>query len=137
MAMTKIYDLSFEIDGDQISLEQDTGCGEVDRITLHRMHLHHLVAQLIPLPEPRTATLERRLRWLRDRFEECHAALPSDLLERCADAGEFYSWLQASIDVATEYCADLPGEGSPDGHNPDTGDEPAGQLSLIDSGGKA
>lgn len=107
MAMTKIYDLAFEIDGDQINLEQDAGCGEVYRITLHRMHLHHLVAQLMPLPEPRAATLERRIRWLRDRFFETDSALPSDIWERCAESTEFSMWLSASCDVATEYCADL------------------------------
>jgi hypothetical protein len=40
--METIPDLAFEIDGDQINLEQGAGLGEVDRVTLHRIHLLHL-----------------------------------------------------------------------------------------------
>ncbi|HET7831814.1 MAG TPA: hypothetical protein VFK88_02505 [Gallionella sp.] len=108
MVMTIIPDIAYEIDGDDINLEQDAGLGEVNRITMHRMHLDLLAKQMgMPQPEPRIATLERRLRWLRDRFEECHAVLPSDMHERCPEASEFSIWLQASIDVANEYCDDL------------------------------
>ena len=107
MAMTKIYDLAFEIDGDQISLEQDVGCGDVHKVILHPIHLRHLAEQLMPLPEPRTATLERRIRWLRDRFLEADEALPADFVDRVADAGFFYEWLTASCEVANEFCADL------------------------------
>jgi len=60
----------------------------------------------------RIATLERRLLWMRDRFDECHAALPSDMFERCAEAPEFYAWLQASLDVSAEFCADIAGVGN-------------------------
>lgn len=44
--MTKIDGLAFEIEGDQIMLEQDGGCGEVDRIAVHPIHLRYLAESL-------------------------------------------------------------------------------------------
>lgn len=46
MTMESIPDLAFEIDGDQINLEQDAGLGDVDRVTLHRIHLLHLAKRV-------------------------------------------------------------------------------------------
>jgi hypothetical protein len=53
--MTNIPDLSFKIDGDLIRLEQNDGAGNIDRITLHRIHLRHLAEEgglLAPAPLP-------------------------------------------------------------------------------------
>jgi len=53
--LIQIPDLSYYIhpDGPWIDLEQNAGCGEVDRITLHRIHLRLLleeVGHLLPPP---------------------------------------------------------------------------------------
>ena len=42
MALTQIPNLDYEVDGDLIHLEQNDGSGNIDRITLHRLHLRHL-----------------------------------------------------------------------------------------------
>ncbi|MFA6971448.1 MAG: hypothetical protein WC208_08625 [Gallionella sp.] len=105
----QFYDLSIEtLEDGTVRLEQRDYCGEPVTIDLHPVQAA-FIANGLPansIPE-RIATLERRMLWMRDRFDECGAALPRDIYERCANAFEFDSWLQASIDVATEYCADL------------------------------
>jgi hypothetical protein len=55
----------------------------------------------------RIKTLERRIRWLQDRFLGCYEELPSDFAGSSPCALQFYAWLEASCDVAAEYCADL------------------------------
>ena len=74
--MVKIFDLSFEIDGDAIELEQDAGCGEVNRICLHPVHVR-LLAEQTGLLAPSSnieadatiARLSRHLRTLHDRID--------------------------------------------------------------------
>lgn len=106
----QFYDLSFETLADgTIRMKQHDYCGEAVIVDAHPQQLLHVARTLSAdgvMPE-RIATLERRLLWLHGRFEETRAALPHDLYERCASAFEFDAWLQASIDVATEFCADL------------------------------
>lgn len=115
---TQFYDLSIEtLDDGTIRLEQRDYCGEAVILDLHPAQVAY-IADGLPAtaperPQPqwameRIATLERRLLWMRDRFDECHAVLPHDMYERCPEAPEFSSWLQASIDVAGEFCADFP-----------------------------
>lgn len=116
----QFYDLNIEtLDDGTIRLEQRDYCGEPAILDLHPAQVSYIADSLsgnVPKrvqTQPnwameRIATLERRLLWVRDRFEECHAALPSDMYERCAGALEFYAWLTASIDVSSEFCADFP-----------------------------
>ena len=117
---TQFYDLNIEtLDDGTIRLEQRDYCGESVILDLHPMQAA-FIADGMPVAAPerkqvlpnwateRIATLERRLLWMRDRFDECHAVLPSDMHERCAEAFEFDAWLMASVDVATEFCADFP-----------------------------
>jgi hypothetical protein len=106
---SKFYDLTIlKLNDGTIRLEQQSGIDEPAII-----YLHPVQAQFVMNGSPeqsiseRIATLERRLLWMRDRFEECHVVLPSDMHERCPEAPEFDMWLQASIDVAIEYCADF------------------------------
>jgi hypothetical protein len=115
----QFYDLSINaLDDGTIRLEQRDYCGESAIVDLHPAQLTYIADSLSAhLPErvqeqpswaiERIATLERRLLWVRDRFEECHVALPSDIYERCGDAYEFDAWLAASIDVTSEFCADF------------------------------
>jgi len=108
----QFFDLTFErMDDGTVRLEQRDNSGESYIVDAHPVQLIHIARILVGAkvtPEAkRIAILERRIRWLQERFLECHVALPSDMHERCAEAFEFDSWLQASVDVATEYCADL------------------------------
>lgn len=112
----QFYDLSIDTLGDgTIRLEQRDYCGESVILDLHPQQALHIANGLSVdthqaqprLATERIATLERRLLWMRDRFEECHAALPSDIYERCPEAFEFGAWLTASVDVATGFCADF------------------------------
>ncbi len=117
---TQFYDLNIEtLDDGTIRLEQRDYCGESAILDLHPAQVAYIADSLSAnVPErvqtqpnwaiERIATLERRLLWVRDRFEECYAALPSDMYKRCGDAFEFGAWLTASIDVSTEFCADFP-----------------------------
>ncbi|MDP3497943.1 MAG: hypothetical protein Q8R84_09845 [Candidatus Nitrotoga sp.] len=116
----QFYDLNIEtLDDGTIRLEQRDYCGESMILDLHPAQVAY-IADRLPAKAPehiqtqpnwtmeRIATLERRMSWMRDRFDECHVALPPDMHERCAEAPEFHAWLMASIDVATEFCADFP-----------------------------
>lgn len=105
----QFYDLSVEtLEDGTVRLEQRDYCGEAMIIDLHPVQAA-FIANGLPVNSilERIATLERRLVWMRDRFDECYSSLPSDMHERCAEAGEFYAWLMASADVATEFCSDL------------------------------
>lgn len=115
----QFYDLNIEtLDDGTIRLEQRDYCGESVTLDLHPAQVAYLADSLSTnIPErvqtqpdwvkERIATLERRMHRMRDRFEECHAALPSDMYERCGEAFEFDAWLMASIDVSNEFCADF------------------------------
>lgn len=108
----QFHHLSFEVlDDGTIRLEQRDYCGESVLIDLHPAQLEYIAHSVRPnAPNEMTeriTTLERRLCWLRDRFEEIRAAAPSDMFDFCSEAFEFDAWIQASIDVADEYCADL------------------------------
>ncbi len=116
----QFFDLSFEVleDG-TIRMEQIDYSGNTAILDAHPRQIIH-IARTVSVARPklpdaqaeRITTLERRLRWLRDRFKEAHVALPSDFYEVYAEGSEYFefdAWLQASIDVATEYCADLMG----------------------------
>ena len=116
----QFYDLNIDtLDDGTIRLEQRDYCGESMILDLHPAQVAYIADSLtVNTPEriqtqpnratDRIATLERRMCWMRDRFDECHVVLPPDMHERCAEAPEFHAWLMASIDVATEFCADFP-----------------------------
>lgn len=116
----QFYDLNItKLDDGTIRLEQRDYCGESVILDLHPAQVAY-IAGGVPVTAPeriqaqpqwameRIATLERRMLWMRDRFDECHVALPHDMYERCPEASEFYAWLMASVDVAGEFCADFP-----------------------------
>jgi hypothetical protein len=113
--MTAIYGLSFEVDGDAINLEQDTGCGEVDRVTLHPIHLRLLAEQagiLAPssnIEADRTiARLCRQLRTLFERIDYLDDCLNREAQRGHADleAETIYSF--ATWELANEFIKDLP-----------------------------
>jgi hypothetical protein len=88
----QFYDLNIEtLDDGTIRLEQRDYCGESVILDLHPAQVAYIADSLtVNTPEriqtqpnwakERIATLERRMHWMRDRFEECHEVLPSDML---------------------------------------------------------
>jgi hypothetical protein len=97
-----------------VMIEQDGGCGEVDRICLHSLHVRHLASELGLLKGDadawtRVRTLERRLLILRDRIEQLDNMLWS---VPCMPPGSgptsdcVYS--DSTLIIADEFCADLP-----------------------------
>lgn len=112
--MLKIPDLSFEIEGDFINLEQDAGCGEVDRLTMHRSQVALLASEMGVVRAPhdgeaqRTiAKLERRLRVLRDRIDMLDEFLCNNSDHRHADLSYEVAFSSGTVDIADEFCADL------------------------------
>ena len=117
--------MRLENSGTDIQFEQRDYSGESHIIVLHPAQVAYIAASLysneperakaqpnceterIAILEKRIATLERRMLWMRDRFGECYEELPKDMQKRCSEANEFYAWLNASFDIADEFCADF------------------------------
>lgn len=113
----QFYDLKTErLPDGTVQLTQTDNSGNEYIINAHPAQIIHIGRSLVGArvsPEAeRIKTLERRLRWLRDRFSEAFAELPSEFYDNCYTPLEFDAWLHASCDVATEYCADLTPEAS-------------------------
>ena len=110
MSMTRIPDIAFEIDGDLINLEQDLGCGEVDRIQLHRIHLQLIAGQLgLPVLDACAATIKRRFQAVARKLEELDATqhYRDDILDSCGLGLEFITELDAICAMADEFLSDL------------------------------
>lgn len=114
--LTQIYDLSYEVDEDGgVNLEQDAGCGEVSRITLHPVHVRLLAEEagiLAPssnIEADRTiARLSRQMRLLFERIDQL-----DDWLNQAAQRGHedlametTYSF--ATWELAQEFVTELP-----------------------------
>lgn len=111
---TKVPDLSYEIEGDCINIEQDAGCGEVDRISLHPIHLRLLASEAGLLEGDayawkRVETLERRIRALCIRIasldEQLWAVPVFPPGSSRADPINLYS--EATRELAEEWAEDL------------------------------
>ena len=112
--MTMIPDLAYEINGDTINLEQDSGCGEKVYVSLHRSQVALLAAEMGVVQAPHDGgalrtieTLQRRMRalherivhlddWLHDISDREHANLDYECTFSCA-----------TRDLADEFCAEL------------------------------
>lgn len=112
--MLKIPDLSFEIEGDFINLEQDAGCGEVDRLTLHRSQVALLASEMGVVRAPhdgeaqRTiATLQRRLLNLSDRVASLADWMAQHSDHEHADLSHEMTQIRALAYLAGEWCADF------------------------------
>ena len=104
---TTLYDLAFEIDGDDVTLEQSDGIDDPDRITLHRSHVE-LIAGRMGLPTATRNTLaeqERKIAVLADRLTELIGAswFRSQIAEYCPDGPEIIARLDAIDDLAIEF----------------------------------
>ncbi len=98
-----MYDLGFEFNDDgNVSLEQDSGCGEVSRIDLHPCQIRLLAerAGLLAAPDPKL--LDRlserrveRLRTLAERFDELDSGYRDEIIDRCGAGLEIALHLRA------------------------------------------
>ncbi|MBA3773996.1 MAG: hypothetical protein H0X13_16345 [Ramlibacter sp.] len=113
--MTKIYDLAYEVNGDTINLEQDLGCGEVDRITLHPIHLR-LLAECTGLLAPGSSTgrdltiawLCRQMRILYERINRLDDWLHEHSDHEHADLSYEMTYSFATWELAHEFVQQLP-----------------------------
>jgi hypothetical protein len=111
--LTKIFDMSYEVDGDQITIEQDTGCGEVNSVYLHPIHLRLICAELGLFKGDTDAwreveKLSRRVRLLQARAEHLTEYLHEFSDSDHADLTYERTFAQATADLATEFVLDLP-----------------------------
>lgn len=77
MTMTKIYDLAYEVDGDNINLSQ--GDVEPSYVVLHKIHLKHLskLMNIHPEEDEPTPKLVEHMFKLRDDAQELYEFLGS------------------------------------------------------------
>jgi hypothetical protein len=132
--MTQIYDLAYEVDeqGD-VQLEQDAGCGEVARVTLHPIHVRLLAEEagiMTPssnLESDRTiARLCRQLRVLHGRISQLDDWLGLAAARGHEDLDMETAYSSATWDLASEWVRDLPHvprdeSGLVDGNGPESG----------------
>lgn len=131
MAMATIPNISFEIHGDIINLEQ--GFLEVERVTLHRMHIQHLAGLLgVPALDASAEVILRRFETVKDRL--IHLAddksYRTEIIERCGSGIGFISELDAVCDLAEEFLRDLVAPATEQADQPATNGS-AVQHSLI------
>lgn len=112
--LTQIPDLSYFIHPDRpwIDLEQNAGCGEVDRVTLHRIHLRLLLEEaghLLPPPpaDELAKRLARQLCGLRLELSNEYGRSPS-LNETITMLGAFCDALPDSIFPFDMFESDAP-----------------------------
>lgn len=109
---TKIPDLAYEIHEDCINLEQDGGCGEVDRVTLHSIHVRLLASSMGLLQGDadawrRVETLERRMLVLLDRIDRLDDMVSAAWAKGHEDLEVESTFSYATWELASEFCADF------------------------------
>lgn len=137
--LTQIYDLAYEVDEDGgVNLEQDAGCGEVSRITLHPIHVRLLAEEagiLAPssnIEADRTiARLCRQMRTLHDRINFLDDWLHHQSDDEHADLSYEQTYSMATWEIANEFLKDLPDAAvdrrpDPAENNPENGPLPTG-----------
>jgi hypothetical protein len=98
-----------------ILLEQDS-CGQIDRVSIHPVHLRYMAEKfgLIETSDPQAArtiaTLERRLRLLRDRIDQIGDWLTNHPGRAHADLDREIIYIEATSDIADEFCEDMEGQ---------------------------
>jgi hypothetical protein len=123
--MTKIFDLNFEIDGDNIRLEQDAGIGEVHTVDLHLCQLRLLAERtglLSPVPvvawprgfKQRLMRLQASVDYLAD---DCWQ---DEIVKRLGEGLAYRAGMYAALDTINDLLLDA--GIAPD---PDNGQEPA------------
>jgi len=109
--MTKIFDLNFEIDGDNIRLEQDAGIGEVHTVDLHLCQLRLLAERtglLSPAPavewprgfKQRLMRLQASVDYLAD---DCWQ---DEIVKRLGEGLAYRSGMYAALDTINDLLID-------------------------------
>lgn len=99
--------------GDGLILLEQESCGNVDRVSIHPIHLRYmaekcgLVATSDPMAQRTIATLARRLILLRDRIDHLGDWLANNSDHRHADLTYECTYATATADIAAEFCAEL------------------------------
>lgn len=98
-----------------ILLEQDGG-GNVDRVAIHPVHLRYMAEKfgLVSTSDPdgakTIATLQRRLKLLRDRIDHLGNYLTNHSDRELANLDFEIAYIEATADMADEFCADMGGQ---------------------------
>ena len=111
--MMTIPDLAYEVNGDTINLEQDSGCGEKVYVSLHRSQVALLAAEMGVVRAPHNGealhtieTLQRRMGALHRRIVHLDDWL-HDLSDEHADLSYERTFSCATRDLADEFCTEL------------------------------
>jgi len=106
--MNHIPDLAFKIEGDLITLEQNDGNGNVDRIVLHRLHLRHLSEKTgIALPGSQYQQ-ERALLRLWGKLSLLTAdCFLDEIVERCGEGVAYQSYAFDARNILSDILEDL------------------------------
>lgn len=92
-----------------ITLVQDEGCGQIDRVALHPIHVHYLaehmgLLEMADQQSQRTiVALKRRLETLFDRIDFLHDWLCNHSDTRHADLTFEQTYATATLDIAREF----------------------------------
>lgn len=110
--LTKIWDMSYEVHGECINIEQDSGCGEVNAVSLHPIHLRLLATEAGLMQGDQDAwrrveALERRLFRVRSRVEELDRWLAEDLGKDSPDLALHSTFSAATLAILDEWCAEM------------------------------
>lgn len=108
--MTKIPDISYEINEDVIQLEQDTGCGEINSVVLHRVHFDLIASKLgIPCLTITADSIKRRFEIVETRMNALADSeyYRKEIIERCGSGIEFLTELDAVCQIASEFLKDI------------------------------
>lgn len=130
MHMEKMYDLAWSVEGSAINLEQDCGSGEVHRIDLHPMHVRMLAQRLGMFKGDENAwrrveTLERRMRLLLARIDKLDTLLLNASARGHEDLEAETIYSGATLDLVTEFCAELDADSGEQETQPEPGDNPS------------
>lgn len=122
--------------GDGLILLEQDGCGNVDRVAIHPIHLRYMAEKmgLIETSDPTAhktiATLTRRMNLLRDRIDHLADWLANHSDSKHADLTYEQTYARATADIADEFCVELVDVATPCAVNP-TAPAASPQASLI------
>ena len=112
MAFTKIPDISYEINGDYIHLEQDIGCGEINSVQLHRSHVDVISKHIgLPVLDFTSAAILRKLQVVYELLQNLSAKeyFRKEIIKQCGSGIEFINELDSIELLAKVFIEDLDG----------------------------
>jgi hypothetical protein len=114
---TKLDDMAYQIDGDDIDIEQCCGNDQASLIQLHRWHISHLAELMGIVKAPADGesqkiitSLTRRLLVLAERSDHLATHLETVDGQTASTFAQTYS--RATADIADQFCAELDSDSS-------------------------